>query len=151
MSFGFSIGDLSLCVTALWEVVSLLHGGAVAEFTRYKNMYGQLKTLAEFIRESARGGDEEVRVLVNKELRAIHKLLKSFFSRIEDLSPYLGHRRFRGSFWSTMAKICWPLHAKSLEKLHRELQDHVNVISTIKIHRPELVHDPSCMALCIGH
>lgn len=132
MSFGWSIGDCFLLIKGLWKLTTLLRGEAVASFRRYESMYYQLAGVAETLYQFAKEiSDQGQDMRFGKEIKNIRRLLKKFFSSIQELKPHLGHSRRRYSLLSAIEKVKWPIYSDKLSQLHQDLMSQMAIITLL--------------------
>ena len=126
-SFGFSIGDVALIGKAAYQIHQQLSGEAVEDFNECA------RTCRRFVGLADRYEPLLVR-FPDSNARAIHRdvrrILKKFAGTIEKYKPHLGRRRKRWSIRSALAKVRWALHAKAFDKLRRDLESKIQLIST---------------------
>ncbi|KAF1964200.1 hypothetical protein BU23DRAFT_547766 [Bimuria novae-zelandiae CBS 107.79] len=132
MSFGLSISDCFLLINGLRKLTVLLRGEATDGFRRYENMYYQLagvaETLSQFAEEVSSQG-QDMRFAI--EIRNIRRILKKFFSSIQQLKPHLGRKRRRRSLLGAIEKIKWPIHSEKLSQLYQDLMSQVAIITLL--------------------
>ena len=133
MSLGWSIGDCFLLIKGLWKLTNLLQGEATASFRRYESKYYQLAGVAEslyqFVRE-IRDQGQDVRFVT--EINNMHRILKKFYSSIQELKPHLGHKRRHFSLLNAIEKVKWPIHSEKLSQLYQDLMSQVAIITLLK-------------------
>jgi hypothetical protein len=132
MSFGWSISDWVLMIKGLYKLTTLLRGEATESFRRYESTYHQLAGVAECLyqfAEEASGQGQDLRFAT--EIKNIRRILKRFFSSIQELKPYLGRKRKRFSLLSAIEKVKWPIHSDKLSRLHQDLMSQISIITLL--------------------
>ena len=103
------------------RVVKILKSDAVSSFKSYWKTYrhfaGVVNDVIQLIKEYGLEKDPHLR----KARRSIEKLLRTFFSEIEEFEGHLGPKRDRNSFFNAIAKIRWTSHVEPLKELRLEL------------------------------
>lgn len=129
MNFGIGLSDCVMIVQALCDGIRLLSGEAVRSFKKHIRVYNQFASLAGRLSDYI---DQDINFrtpFFEATLRDIENTLHDFFSKIQDLRPYLGHERNRRSFRAAIRKIRWSSYSATLDELRLDLKSQMEMIT----------------------